>query len=315
MKEALDLVILGGGPAGMTAGMYAARARLETKVIEKLSPGGQILTTDWVDNYPGFPEGVSGFELVDRMRKQAERFGLRFSTGEVTGLSREDDHIRITLFEGEILSKALIIATGSQPIKLGVPGEDRMIGKGVSFCATCDGPFYRNVEVAVVGGGDTAVEEALYLTRFATKVHLFHRRDQLRAAGVLREKIVADPKVEIHWSSVLTMIVPDDRGMVKGIVYRDLRGGRETSMDLEGVFMFVGQRPVTEFARGFVELSNDAFIVTDSEMATSQPGVWAAGDVRVKLLRQVSTAVGDGATAGYAAEKYIEEKFGPSRGV
>jgi thioredoxin reductase (NADPH) len=299
----------------MTAGMYAARARLDAIVVEKLSPGGQILTTDWVDNYPGFPEGVSGFELVDRMRKQAERFGLRFSTGEVTGLSREGDLVRTTLYEGEIFSKALIIATGSQPIKLGVPGEDRMIGKGVSFCATCDGPFYRNVEVAVVGGGDTAVEEALYLTRFASRVHLFHRRDRLRAAAVLREKIVSDPKVEIHWSSVLTSIAPDDRGLVKGVVYRDLRAGRETSLDLEGVFMFVGQRPVTEFARGFVDLSDNGFIVTDSEMAASQPGVWAAGDVRVKLLRQVSTAVGDGATAGYAAEKYIEEKFGQSRGA
>ncbi|MEW5723268.1 MAG: thioredoxin-disulfide reductase [Thermodesulfobacteriota bacterium] len=310
MEEILDLVIIGGGPAGLTAGLYAARARLKARMIEKLSPGGQILTTDWVDNYPGFPEGVSGFELVDRMRRQAERFGLEVASKEVTALAREGELFRVGLAGGSVSARTVILATGSQPVKLGIPGEIQLIGKGVSYCATCDGPFYREAVVAVVGGGDTAVEEALYLTRFAAKVHLFHRRDQLRATGILREKVKASPKIEIHWSSVLTAIEADDRGLVGAVIYKDLKTGNETRLPLEGVFMFVGQKPMTGFLNGFVEMDENGFIVTDAEMATSQPGVWAAGDVRAKLLRQISTAVGDGATAAFAAEKYLETKFG-----
>ena len=310
MTDMYDLVIIGGGPAGMTAGLYAARARLKARLLEKLSPGGQILTTDWVDNYPGFPEGLSGFELVDRMRRQAERFELEITSQEVTALERDGDFIRILLADGELMSKALVIATGAQPDKLGVPGELELTGKGVSYCGTCDGPFYRDVEVAVVGGGDTAVEEALFLTKFASRVHLFHRRDQLRATGILREKVMAEPKVEIHWSTTLKEIKSDDQGMVSGITCRDLEADRDFSQDVEGVFLFVGQTPISDFAKGFVDMNKAGFILTDSEMATSRPGVWAAGDVRDKKLRQVVTAAGDGATAVYNAEKYIEEKFG-----
>ncbi|MBU2547019.1 MAG: thioredoxin-disulfide reductase [Proteobacteria bacterium] len=310
MSEAdLDLVIVGGGPAGLTAGLYAARARLRTRLVEMLSPGGQVLNTHWVDNYPGFPEGVSGFELVDRMRQQAERFDLDIASGEVIGLERDGDSIRIRLADGEIAAKCLIIATGSQPQKLGVPGEAAMIGKGVSYCATCDGPFYRDVEVAVVGGGDTAVEEALFLTRFASRVHLFHRRDELRATGILREKILAEPKVEVHWSSVLTEIRSNDAGMVRGVRCRDLKTGDESDLAVEGVFMFVGMKPVTACLAGFVELDHAGFVVTDDLLQTSQTGVWAAGDVRAKKFRQISTAVGDGANAAFMAEKYIEDHF------
>ena len=296
----------------MTAGLYAARAMLKTVLIEKLSPGGQILNTHWVDNYPGFPEGVSGFELVEAMRKQALRFGLDIVSREVTALKKEGDLFRITLADGELTAKALVITSGAQPVKLGVPGELELTGKGVSYCATCDGPFYRDVEVAVVGGGDTAVEEALFLTRFASKIHLFHRRDQLRATGLLRQKAVADPKVEIHWSTVLTAIKADEQGMVSALTYKDVKTGQEHEMPIVGVFMFVGQTPTTNFLQGFVELDRAGFVVTDQEMATSVKGVWAAGDVRSKILRQISTAVGDGATAAFCAEKYIEEKFGGS---
>ena len=306
----IDLVIIGGGPAGLTAGLYAARARLKVKILEKLAPGGQILTTDWVDNYPGFPEGLSGFDLVDRMRRQTERFGAEIMSAEVVSLARQDDLIRIDLADGRLLAKTVIIATGAQPHKLCVPGEIEMTGKGVSYCATCDGPFYRNVEVGVVGGGDTAVEEAIFLTRFASMVHLFHRRDELRATGILREKALAEPKIQIHWSTVVTAIDSDEQGMVAGAQYKDLKSGDINQLPLEGIFMFVGQKPITGFLQGFVDLTSDGFVITDQEMATSEPGVWAAGDVRAKTLRQVATAVGDGAIAAINAEKHIEEKFG-----
>jgi len=305
----LDLIIIGGGPAGLTAGLYASRARLQTRLLEQISPGGQVLTTDWVDNYPGFPEGVSGFELVDRMRRQCERFGLEIVSEEVTSVGRAGNLIRVVLTEKDLLAKTLIIASGAQPVKLGVPGEMDLTGRGVSYCATCDGPFYRDLEVGVVGGGDTAVEEALFLTRFASKVHLFHRRDQLRATGILREKILSEPKVTVHWSTVLTGVWPNEQGLVSALTYKDLKTGDETRLPLSGVFFFVGQKPITDYLGDFVALDQAGFVKTDLELATSQPGVWAAGDVRVKRLRQISTAVGDGATAAFNAEKYIEDKF------
>jgi thioredoxin reductase (NADPH) len=310
LGDDLDLVIVGGGPAGMTSGLYAARSRLKTKLLEKLSPGGQILTTDWVDNYPGFPEGLSGFELVDRMRQQAERFGLQIVSSEVTSLERDGEMIVVNTDDGRMTCRSLIIASGATPVKLGVTGELEMTGKGVSYCATCDGPFYRGVEVGVVGGGDTAVEEAIYLTRFASKVHLFHRRDELRAVKLLQEKAFAEPNLEIHWSTVLTEILANDQGMVRGAKWKNVKTGEQGEMALEGVFMFVGQTPVSEYARGFVDMDDVGFIQTNVEMLTSQEGVFAAGDVRCKKLRQIVTAVGDGATAAFAAEKYIDEKFG-----
>jgi len=306
----LDLVIIGGGPGGLTAGLYASRGRLQTRLIEKLSPGGQVINTNWVDNYPGFPEGVSGAELMDRMQQQAQRFGLEIVSDEVNSLGRDGNLIQVNTAGGTVSSKTLIIATGAQPMQLGVPGETELTGKGVSYCATCDGPFYRNMEVVLVGGGDTAVEEALFLTRFASKVHLCHRRDELRATGILREKVVAEPKVEIHWSTVVTAIEADASGLVASVDLKDLKTGQILKMPASGVFMFVGTRPVTEFIKDFLELDKGGYIKTDQEMATSQPGVWAVGDVRQKKLRQISTAVGDGATAAFNAEKYIQDNFG-----
>jgi thioredoxin reductase (NADPH) len=311
-KTDFDLVIIGGGPAGLAAGLYAGRALLKTRLVEKLSPGGQVLTTDWVDNYPGFPDGVSGFELIDLMRKQAERFDLEIAMGEVVSLERDGDLFRVNLAEGVLTCKALVLAPGAHPQKLGAPNEVELTGKGVSYCGTCDGPFYRNAEVAVIGGGDTAVEEAIFLTRFASKVHLLHRRDELRATGLLRKKVLEEPKIQIHWSTVITDIGKDSQGLVSSVNCRDLKTGAEKKLDVTGVFIFVGQKPNTGFLQGFVDLDEAGFIKTDAEMATSQPGVWAAGDCRVKKLRQVCTAVGDGAAAAWHAEKYIEEKFGRS---
>jgi thioredoxin reductase (NADPH) len=304
-----DLVIIGGGPAGLTAGLYAARARLKTRLVEKLSPGGQVLTTDWVENYPGFPEGVSGFELMDKMRQQAERFDLEITSSEATAVERQGELFRLRHDGEELLSRTIVIATGALPNTLGVPGEAELTGKGVSYCATCDGPFYKESEVAVIGGGDTAAEEALFLTRFASQVHLCHRRDELRATGVLRERLKAEPKVRIHWSTTVTAIEKGESGQVSGAVLKDLKTGRTSRLPVQGVFLFVGTKPVTEFLKGFVELDSQGFVKTDPELATSQAGVWAAGDVRSKTLRQISTAVGDGAVAAYQAERYIENKF------
>jgi thioredoxin reductase (NADPH) len=304
-----DLVIIGGGPAGLTAGLYSSRALLKTKLIEKLSPGGQVLNTDWVENYPGFPEGVSGFELVDRMRDQALRFGLVVENGEVVSLAKEGDLIRINLASGSETAKAVIITTGAEPVKLGIPGELELMGKGVSYCATCDGPFYRDEEVVVVGGGDTAVEEAIFLTRFASKIHLCHRRDELRATGILKERVLKEDKIEIHWSTVATSIEAGENNQVNGVTLKDLKTGKESIQPATGAFMFVGNQPITSYLKGFLDLSERGYIITDQEMATSVPGVWAAGDVRLKKLRQIATAVGEGASAAFNAEKYIEDNF------
>lgn len=304
-----DLVIVGGGPAGLTAGLYAARARLKTRLVEKLSPGGQVLTTDWVENYPGFPEGVSGFELMDRMRQQAERFDLEIANGEVMAVERQGDLIRLRCDGEDLLGRTFVIASGAMPNTLGVPGEAELTGKGVSYCATCDGPFYKEAEVAVIGGGDTAAQEALFLTRFASKVHLCHRRDELRATGVLRERLQAQPKIEIHWSTCITQIEAGGSGQVAGAVLQDLKTGLTVLLPVQGVFFFVGTKPSTGFLKGFVDLDERGFVKTDAELATSQPGVWAAGDVRAKTLRQISTAVGDGAVAAYQAERHIENNF------
>ncbi|MFH1092441.1 MAG: thioredoxin-disulfide reductase [Pseudomonadota bacterium] len=303
-------MIIGGGPAGLTAGLYAARARLTTKLLERIAPGGQVMNTHWVDNYPGFPEGVSGFELVDRMRSQAERFGLEISRQEVVSLARDGKNVLVKVAGGTVSARSVIVASGSQPIKIGVPGELELAGKGVSYCATCDGPFFRDVEVAVVGGGDTAVQEALFLTRFSSRVHLFHRRDELRATGILREKVQTEPKVEMHWSSVLTQIRSGGDGLVNGVSFKDLKTGRASDLPVSGVFFFVGQKPMTEYLEGFVELDASGFVIADPEMRTSQPGVFAAGDARAKRFRQIATAVGDGATAAFTVEKYLEDEWG-----
>jgi thioredoxin reductase (NADPH) len=299
-----DLIIIGAGPAGLTAGLYAARSRLKTLLLERLSPGGQVLLTDSVENYPGFPEGISGFELMDRMRSQAERFGLSIESQEVIRLNITREKKEVITDKGTLESRSLILTMGATPRKLNIEGEVSLTGKGVSYCATCDGPFYRDREVAVIGGGDTAVEEALYLTRFASRVHLIHRRDALRATRLLQERAFAQEKIAFAWDSIPTRIVGD--AGVTEIELRNVKSGDLSRLTVDGVFIFIGYDPNNDLVKGLLELDGVGFIVTDNDMQTSVPGVFAAGDIRSKLLRQISTAVGEGATAAFAAERYLE---------
>ena len=299
-----DLIIIGAGPAGLTAGLYAARARLKTVLLEKLSPGGQVLLTDWIENYPGFPEGISGFELMDRMKRQAERFDLIIENQEVSRLELSPQKKVVVTDKGNLETKALILTVGATPRKLGIEGEEILTGKGISYCATCDGPFYRDQEVALIGGGDTAVEEALFLTRFAAKIHLIHRRDELRATKLLRERAMAQEKIHIIWDTIPTRIVGNTE--VKGIDLKNVKTGELTNLPVMGVFIFVGYIPNTELVKGQLDLDDLGFVKTNNDMQTSVPGVFAAGDIRSKILRQVATAVGEGATAAFAVERYLE---------
>ncbi len=307
MAETLDLVIIGGGPAGLTAYLYAARARLNCVLVEKLSPGGQVLVTDLVENYPGFPEPLSGFELMDRFLAQVKKLGLQTINGEVVRLETEGDLKKIVFSDGRVLeTRAVIIATGARPNRLGVPGEKELTGKGVSYCATCDGPFFRDQEVAVVGGGNTAVQEAIFLTRFAKRVYLIHRRDQLRAQKILQERALANEKITIFWNRVVEEILGQDQ--VEGVRLRNVKTDEEETLKVQGVFIFVGISPQSEFVKGVLPLDEKGFIITDCEMRTEVPGVFAAGDVRSKACRQIVTAAGDGATAAYMAEHYLTQK-------
>lgn len=300
-----DLVIIGGGPAGLTAGLYAARARMNAVMIEKVVPGGQILTTDWIENYPGFPEGLTGWDLVAKLTEQVKRFNLNIENGNVVSLDFSGDIKKIELSNRTITTKAVIIATGASPRKLGVPGEERFIGKGVSFCGTCDAPFFKDRVVAAVGGGDTAVQESLYLTKFAKKVYLIHRRDELRATKILQERVFANDKIELVWDSVITDI---EGGLmnVEKVALKNVKTDETKKLDVDGCFVWVGIHPNTEFVKGAVKVDESGFVITDARMETSVPGVFAVGDVRNTPLRQIVTAAGDGAIASFSAEHYIE---------
>jgi len=299
-----DLIIIGAGPAGLTAGLYAARSRLRAILFERLTLGGQILTTDFVENYPGFPEGISGFELADRMKLQAEKFGLEIQNQEVVRVEFFPKKNIVVTDKQNLESKAVILACGATPQKLGIEGEDLLIGKGISYCATCDGPFYTNQEVAVIGGGDMAVEEALFLTRFASKVHLVHRRDKLRATKLLQERALTKEQIKIIWDTIPTRIV--GKNGVEGIELKSVKTDKVSLLPVRGVFIFIGYNPNSALVKGHMELDKLGFVLTNNDMETSVPGVFAAGDIRSKLLRQVSTAVGEGAMAAFAAEKFLE---------
>lgn len=301
----VELVILGAGPAGLTAGMYAARARLPLVLLEKALPGGQMAATEKVDNYPGFDEPVFGFELAGKMEAHARKFGVEVLQADIGRVSAEENRYVVETDAGErYVCRALILATGASPVKLGIPGEVEFAGKGVSYCAVCDGPFFSDLEVAVIGGGDSAVEEALYLSRLASKVHLVHRRNQLRAVKHIQEKALAEPKIVIHWESVPVAVRGEKE--VEALRIRSVKDGTETDLPVGGVFFYVGLHPNTQGFEHLVETDERGFIITDVRMACSRPGIFAAGDVRSKILRQISTAVGDGAVAAYSAQQYLE---------
>ena len=298
-----DIIIIGGGPAGLTAGMYASRARLNTVLVEKVATGGQILITDWIENYPGFPEGISGPDLSDKMLAQAQQFDLKFEYGEVEKVQLEGDVKSITIGDKVLTAKTIIITSGASPRSLHV-GEERFHGKGVSYCATCDAPFYKEKTVVAVGGGDTAVQESLYLTKFAKKVYLVHRRDQLRAAKILQERALANEKIEMVWDSVVTGV--DGLFGVENVSIKNVKTDEETKIAADGCFIWIGILPNTNFLGDTLEMDEWNFIKTDANMATNIPGVFAAGDVRSTPLRQIATAVGDSAIAATSAEHYLE---------
>ena len=301
------LIIIGGGPAGLTAGLYASRAHLKTILLEAMIPSGQAYMTERIENYPGFPDGISGRELIERFAKQATKFGLEIQQfTKVDSVALDGGKKVVTAGEKKFSASALIIATGAQANKVGIPGEEEFTGKGVSYCATCDGAFFKDQNVAVVGGGDTALEDALYLSRLARKVFVIHRRDQLRAQKVLQDRAMNNDTIEIIWNTVPKAITGE--GTEKIFLLENVKDATKRELAVSGVFIAVGQSPNTDFVRGVVELDNKGYIITDHDCATSVPGIFAAGDVRQKGLRQISTAVGDGALAVAAVEKYIERK-------
>ncbi len=306
MQAQYDVIIIGGGPAGLTAGLYTSRAGLRTLLVERLMPGGLAATTDMVENYPGFPEGIAGAELMQRFEEQAVRFGLEVRMGEVQAISVRGGDRVVSVGDEELAAGALIIASGSSPRKLGVPGEDAFRGRGVSYCATCDGPLYRDAVLAMVGGGDSAVKEGIFLTKFARKVYLIHRRDQLRASGVTRDRALSNEKIEFVWDSVVEEIVGDR--MVSGVRVRNVKTREQSTLPVDGVFIFVGTEPNTGFVKGILKLDEKGTLVTNRDTQTLVPGIFAAGDVQEAFAQQIAVAVGHGAQAAMMAEHYLAEK-------
>jgi thioredoxin reductase (NADPH) len=305
--EEYSVIIIGGGPAGLTAGLYTARAQLRTILLEAMIPSGQAYMTERVENYPGFPDGISGRELIERFTQQAKKFGLEILTfTKVESIEVAGDKKMVMVGEKHLSAPALIIATGGQWNKLGVVGEEEFAGKGISYCATCDGAFFKDQEVVVVGGGDTALEDALYLSRIARKVYVIHRRNQLRAQKILQLKALEEPAIEFIWDSVVKEI--KGQGVVKNVTIENIKDGMQRELAVSGVFIAIGQRPNTDFIRGIIDLDDVGYIITDQNCATSVAGIFAAGDVRQKSLRQIATAVGDGALVAASAERYITEK-------
>ena len=301
-----QLIIIGGGPAGLTAGLYASRGLLNAVLLEKGTSGGQMLTTDWIDNYPGFVEGVSGYDLIEKMAAQADRFGLVKKFATLTSMDLEGRIKRLTLDNGETLETlSVILCTGAKSKRLNIPGEQEFIGRGVSFCATCDAPFYRGQHVAVVGGGNTSLQEALHLAKFASQVTITHRRDELRATKILQQKAFANPKIDFIWNSKVRQVLGDKSG-VTSLLLEDAKGSKQT-LAVTGIFVFIGIQPNNSLLpMDKLQADENGFIITDEEMATAIPGVFAAGDIRSKYARQIINAAGEGAVAALSAERYLE---------
>jgi thioredoxin reductase (NADPH) len=306
IKREYDVAIIGGGPAGLTAGIYTARARLKSLLIERGATGGWIVNAGVVENYPGFPDGINGLELAEAIHQQAVKFGLETLTAEVTGLELKDEQRVVKTSEGDIAVRAVIVAGGSDRLKLGIPGEEEFTGRGVAYCAVCDGYFYRDVPVAVVGGGNAAINEALELTKFASRVTIIHRREELRATKILQERAFAEPKIEFSWNTVVEGVEGEDT--VKKLRLKNVQSGEKSTLEISGVFMAVGFRPNTEYLKSVLTLADDGTVITNEKMETAVPGIFAAGDIRSSSVRQVAAAVGDGSVAAIYAERYIAGK-------
>ncbi len=305
MENIYDMVIIGGGPGGYTAALYAARAGLKAIVLEKLSAGGQMALTSQIDNYPGFVEGIDGFELADKMQQQAERFGAETELAEVTALRLDSPVKAIETSEGTFYGKTVVIATGASPRELGVPGEKALVGRGVNYCAACDGMFYKGKTVVVVGGGNSAAADAMLLSRVAEKIILVHRRDTLRATKVYHEPLLNAPNVAFRWNSAVSELLHD--GKLNGVRIRDVNTGEESVIPCDGIFVSVGRAPSTALVKDQLALDPSGYIIAGESAETNLPGVFAVGDVRTKALRQVVTAVADGAMAVHSAEIYLAE--------
>jgi len=304
-KKEYDVIIIGGGPAGLSAGIYTSRARLNSLLIEMGVVGGRITDAEVVENYPGFAEGVSGAELGQLMQRQAAKYGLNIITAEVTGLKLKKERKMVKTTRGDFTAKAVIIASGSERGKLGIPGEKELTGKGVSYCATCDAPFFKEKPIAVVGGGNAAISEALHLAKLASHVIVIHRRDQLRATRILEEKARAEPRIKFLWDTVVEKI--EGKDAVKRLNLRQVKTGKQSNLDVTGIFVAVGLKPSTDFLKGVVPLDKAGYIITNDRMETKIPGIFAAGDIRQHSPRQAITAAGDGATAAVFAEKFITQ--------
>lgn len=308
-----DIIIVGSGPGGLTAGIYASRSRMKTLMLSSQVNPSLITTTEIVENYPGFPGGISGYELIERFTQQAGMFGLEIVEDDVVSLERASreslDIWRVKTGNGSFDALSVILATGTGYAHLNVPGESEYTGKGVSYCATCDGPFYRDVPVAVVGGGNTAVQEALFLTRFASRVTIIHRRDRLRATRILQERAVAHEKIDFAWNSAVEEILGEN--LVNAVRISDIGDpSKKRTLEVDGVFVFTGYIPNTAFVSNVVSCDEGGYVMVDTQMKTSAPGIFACGDCTRKLLRQVITACGDGATAAFAAEQYVQDLKG-----
>jgi thioredoxin reductase (NADPH) len=303
MNKSYQVVIIGGGPAGLTAGLYCARSKLNTLLVERGVIGGQITYAEQVENYPGFPQGISGLKLGQLMHQQAVAYGLQTLLAEVTSLVPNQRHNLVSTSEGDFFADSVIIASGSQFRKLRVPGEAELLGKGISYCATCDGPLFRDKAVAVVGGGDAALTEALCLSKFASKVLVIHRRNRLRASKMLREKAMVEPKIEFIWDTVVTQIEGD--GAVRQLGLKKIKDATISTLPVAGVFVAIGLEPNTSYLKGVLPLDKEGYLITNEVMETEIPGMLAAGDVRHNSARQAITAAGDGATAALSAEKFL----------
>lgn len=298
-----DMLVVGGGPGGYTAALYAARAGLDTAVLEKLSAGGQMALTDQVDNYPGFENGIEGFSLGEKMKRQAERFGVETKLTEVLSLQLSDKVKKVDTSEGPLYARTIVFATGANPRELGIAGEKELTGKGVNYCAACDGMFYKDKTVVVVGGGNTAAADALILSRICKKVIIVHRRDTLRATKIYHEPLMAKENVEFCWDSAVIELLHGEK--VTGVRLRNVKTGEERTLDCDGIFISIGRKPSTELVKGQLEIDPAGYVVADESTRTNIPGVFAVGDVRTKALRQIVTAVADGAVAVHYAEEYL----------